>query len=43
MTQIAKETAKTGRISIQGKIKGMQKSDSISKKFRNKVQLGVTQ
>lgn len=31
------DTAKTDIIAIHGKIKGMQKSDSISKEFRNKV------
>lgn len=37
MMQIANWIAKTDMISIHGKIKGMQKSDSISKEFRNKV------
>lgn len=37
MTQIAKEIAKTGIISIHSEIKRMQKSDSINKEFRNKV------
>lgn len=31
------DIAKTDIIAIHGKIKGMQKSDSISKEFRNKV------